>query len=229
MNSSSMSDTSLATVLAGVSLKKTTTKCGQRDEATTTTTTKNQISTGEQHHQQSLRDALALEREQNARLRSVDLEAWYNEEMASFTFPTVFVAISQEEARAMVAGYWSRKQQQQQHGEQEASTTSLPSKKKHDLTEGQSALLSELEKKIAEGIESLRKDSSSSSSFRGVFAKMSSRSPKDSRMCEARAYEAVVARLSSIQEQRKKRQHFFLSIVSHLWAMNSSLSLLQVW
>src|SRR3989338_7532733 len=152
-----MAASSLAAALQGVALKKVTTLADDK---------------------QSLKDAVALEKQQNARLRSVDLEAWFNEEIEPFTFKTVFVPITQAEAKAMMAGYWARKQSEKQALQDEDATH-----------------LSLLKHKIVQGLHRLGSTA--------VFAKLSSRSPKDSKACEARAFEMVISRLSALHQEGK--------------------------
>ncbi|MDP2438635.1 MAG: ATP-grasp domain-containing protein [archaeon] len=122
-------------------------------------------------------EGVALEREQNARLRAVDLESWYGNELEPFTFRTVFVPLTQDEARGVMAGYSARQAEEQ-------------GKEGVALTTAQRQSLVELREKIAAGISELGAGDA------GVFAKLSSRSPKDSRYCEARAFRMVVERLS---------------------------------
>lgn len=116
---------------------------------------------------------VARERARNARLRACDLEAWYDR-LAPYTFRTTFVSITPEEARAMLAAYRAKKR----GSGAEASAEHR-------------ALLAALENRIAEAmVVLLGRDTE-----RGVFAKLSSRSPKDSRLCEARALAKVKERL----------------------------------
>jgi hypothetical protein len=124
-----------------------------------------------------LADSLANEKARNARLRACDLEAWYDR-LKSFTFPTLFVPLSPDEARSMITIYHEKKRNGS-FCEPASVQESYPS-------------LAALAGRIDEAIAQLL---AASSDKRGVFAKLSSRSPKDSRMCEARAFENVKEQL----------------------------------
>jgi hypothetical protein len=113
-------------------------------------------------------DGVAQEAAQNARLRAVDIEAWY-EALKDVTFRTEFVELSIEEARALVETYWTWKRSGADDGP-------LP------------PLLEALEKRVAAAMEALESPC-------GVFVKLSSRSPKDSRLCQGRALGLVQERL----------------------------------
>lgn len=110
-------------------------------------------------------DSIQQEKEANARLRACDLEAWY-EVLKPYTFKTVFVPLEVEEARAMMK-YYMEKPTERHSGEE---------------------VLRDLENKIGDY---MKKE------FHGesVFAKLSSRSPKDSQMCQDRALESVKQKL----------------------------------
>ncbi|KNC55677.1 uncharacterized protein AMSG_01947 [Thecamonas trahens ATCC 50062] len=143
---------SFASVLSKVSLKKT-----NADQA---------IGAGDGGSAR-LAAAVAAEREAHARLRECDLEAWYAR-LEGETFKTVFVPLSQDAARALMAGY-----------EAQCGRASL--------SEEASAELEALTASIAAAMVDLGASN--------VFAKLSSRSPKDSTLCEARALDAIKAEL----------------------------------
>jgi hypothetical protein len=107
-------------------------------------------------------DSIRQEKEANMRLRACDLEAWY-EPLKEWTFKTVFVDLTIEEAQAMVAYYESKERG------------------------AYGPVLKNLEEKIAGHMTELGGG--------GVFAKLSSRSPKDSQMCQDRALESVKKKL----------------------------------
>ncbi len=104
----------------------------------------------------------------NARLRAVDIESWYDA-LAEFTFRTEFVALGQHEARALVDTYWSWKR-----ADDDAAAAAAPLP----------AVLQALEARVAAAMEAL-------GSPQGVFVKLSSRSPKDSRLSQTRALALV--------------------------------------
>jgi hypothetical protein len=107
-----------------------------------------------------------VEREQNARLRACDLDFWYSA-LEEFTFPTVFIPISPDEARALIRAYWSRK----------ASRDGFQPKQHHVETAESVRLLEGLEHRISSALKVLLLQASESSSpaSSGVFAKLSSR------------------------------------------------------
>ena len=92
--------------------------------------------------EQGLVDAVAREKEQNARLRAVDLEAWYTH-LQPFTFRTVFVALHPSEARALVAAFWARKDVED----------GVP--RKRVVTDEQQTQLRALEERVGAGMEEL--------------------------------------------------------------------------
>jgi hypothetical protein len=117
----------------------------------------------------SLHAAIARERDLQARLRAVDWTESLYTRFAAHTFRTVFVPLSIDEARAMVSHH-----QSQSNSESNVSlASSLPSS------------LSTLRAKLATAIDSLQVESN------GVFAKLSSRSPKDSTVAQRRALPLV--------------------------------------
>lgn len=116
------------------------------------------------------------ERERNEKLRSVDLETWYSS-LEDFTFKTVFVPITPDEAREIATEYKKRKQSQLFE----------------ELTPTVSPLLKSLEAKIAAAMRQL--------GSQAVFAKLSSRSPKDSQFCQNRAFNIV---RDSLMQQRSR-------------------------
>lgn len=126
----------------------------------------------------SLAAGIASERERNARLRACDINAWY-ERLTPVTFRTRFLPLSPEEAKALIAAYW-----------QKARGTAIADPQRH------AALLGALKQRIATAMAELTGAGGGSP---GVFAKLSSRSPKDSRFCEARALEQVKERLTRVR------------------------------
>lgn len=125
----------------------------------------------------SLAAGIASERERNARLRACDINAWY-ERLRPVTFRTSFLPLSPEEAKAMIAAYWHK-----------ARGTAIAEPERH------AALLDALKQRIATAMAEL----TGPGGRPGVFAKLSSRSPKDSRFCEARALEQVKERLTQVR------------------------------
>jgi hypothetical protein len=137
----------------------------------------------EREHVQKIEDPVALERAQNERLRACDLERWYDS-LEKHTFRTVTVALLPAEAEALVALYWLKKK---------AEEGEVVDIQKQQPDPAQLAALEALRARIAAGVAEL-------SCAGGVFAKLSSRSPKDSRMCEKRAFEMVKTRLSALRD-----------------------------
>lgn len=115
-----------------------------------------------------LASAVALEKRNNERLRAVDLESWY-ERLKEHTYKTVFVPITPVESRAIIKQYWRLKKAEQRAAAGDA------------LSDSESTLLQLLEEKIADAMTGVN------SAGNGVFAKLSSRSPKDSRCVVQRA------------------------------------------
>jgi hypothetical protein len=124
----------------------------------------------------SLGAGIAMERERQARLRACDIDAWY-ERLAPVTFKTRFVPLSSAEAQALIASYWAKRRGQP-----------LPD------AELNSGLLATLKGRIAAAMTELAPGA-------GVFAKLSSRSAKDSRFCEAKALERVKQRLTALRNE----------------------------
>jgi hypothetical protein len=116
----------------------------------------------------------ALEREQylNQRLRDCDLEAWY-EPLKKFTFPALFLPISQADGRAIMAYYWQHK----------AGRTMAPEN---------THLLADLVIRINEAGQGLLEQGEE---FPNVFVKLSCRSPKDSDGRQQRAHELAASQL----------------------------------
>lgn len=144
----------------------------------------------------SLADAIAREKAQNERLRAVDLESWYAR-LAEFTFRTQFVAFSPDEARAMMAAYRARLAADRA-GESppdilSGTTAQALCGTAHAaaLSASDGALLEALETRVQAGLDALP------GADGGVFAKLSSRSPKDSRVCEAAALARIQAELGA--------------------------------
>lgn len=138
-----------------------------------------------------VKSAVSQERTQNARLRAVDLECWYFA-LAQFTFKTEFIPLSPEEARAIV---------QQYHVLLHSESASSPSSSLPSSTSVTDQHLSSLLSKISQTISSLSQASQSTlpdSKPFAVFAKLSSRSPKDSRLCEACALQSICDELLAL-------------------------------
>ena len=138
--------------------------------------------------------AIAEEKERNRRLRACDLDAWYDR-LADFTYRTVFVALEQDEARAMVAAYAA---QQAKKYTNRSNNEVVDNNNVDDGVDVPEALAS-LEQRLGDAMAR-----SELGGGRGVFAKLSSRSPKDSTLCEARALAAVCEMLSAKQQAKTK-------------------------
>lgn len=117
-----------------------------------------------------LKQQILLESEQNKRLRDVDIESWY-ENIKDFTYPTIFVPLSMEEAQSLIKHYFILKK----------DINSEEWKEDQHL----SKLYVQIQEEIIK------------SNFSAVFAKLSSRSPKDSRLCQQRARELSLEILNS--------------------------------
>jgi hypothetical protein len=146
---------------------------------------------------EQLAAAVEKEREQNQRLRNVDLESWYPA-LEPFTFKTVFVPISPDEARAIVDEYRVIKSNGNQMNSSSSSNDVLVS----------------LRQKISTAMASLGSKS--------VFAKLSSRSPKDSRFCQDRAFNIVRAELLK-HDRAQVDLHYILKTV-----MGASIQCLEL-
>jgi hypothetical protein len=90
------------------------------------------------------------------------------------TFPTIFMPITPADGRAMVAGYWHKKEQRL-------------------LSADDEELLTALEGNIATTLAGFGAGSE------GVFAKLSSRSPKDSQFSMDRGVNTVIQKLESVK------------------------------
>jgi hypothetical protein len=117
----------------------------------------------------SLGDAIARERELQSRLRAVDWTESLYSRFISHTFRTVFIPLSIDDARNMLAAHRS------------GATVA------NSAHSGDSSLLSTLREKLVHAIRQL----DSSDANHGVFAKLSSRSPKDSTISQQRALPLV--------------------------------------
>ena len=161
-----------AQALASVSLRKTSTP-------TPTSSTPSLLGSG-----------VAEEKERHRRLRECDLEAWY-ERLSSFTFPTSFLPLSQETATALMEAY-------------AVFLSSPPSPSPilpailDQLSPSHATLLTTL---ISTIDSTLTLPPFSSHSTPSVFAKLSSRSPKDSKVCEKKALTSIISTLSSTPPQ----------------------------
>lgn len=125
----------------------------------------------------------------NERLRAVDIEAWYDD-IKEHTFKTVFVPIAPRDAKAIVAAYQSKK----------ASNMDAKTQGSEDdatLTTEQKACLVALKTKIDQAMLTMQ-----SAKTNGVFAKLSSRSPKDSWMCRRRALSLVKEKLAKLRDDK---------------------------
>ena len=142
--------------------------------------------------------AVARERELQSRLRAVDLEAWYAA-LEPFTYRTVFLPLSIQQARAMAAVYHKlRRAWREAHsavedlGGMEAFVRERLSAWR-ESGDADALTLAELQAVIEGAMSEL------AASGGGVFAKLSSRSPKDSTIRQARAYDLVGARLAAVK------------------------------
>ncbi len=135
----------------------------------------------------SLSAGIAQERENYNRLRAVDLESWYDA-LRVHTYPTRFVSITRDQASAMVHNYWTQKRGQT---------------KIQDITNP--PCLVELEAEIDRVMGELRAEYASitnkTSSF-GVFAKLSSRSPKDATNKHPIIVNMLIEKLQRIKQER---------------------------
>lgn len=125
----------------------------------------------------TLSQAFSAERANYARLRACDLEAWYPY-LKDQTFPTVFVPLLQPEAEALVRCYWSKR-----HTAADVSQALRPNLD-----------IASLEARISQALHSV-------DAGQGVFAKLSSRSAKDSHFCEFRAFQQMKSELQSVVQQ----------------------------
>lgn len=148
----------------------------------------------------TLQSAVARERELQSRLRAVDLEAWYAA-LEPFTYRTVFLPLSIPQARAMAAVYhrlrraWREGHSAVGHqdlGGMEAFVRDRLSTWRAS-NDADAVALAELEAIIEGAMSEL------AASGGGVFCKLSSRSPKDSTIRQARAYDLVGARLAAVK------------------------------
>jgi len=123
----------------------------------------------------NLKDEIEQEKSRNARLRAADIESWYDN-IAQFTYPTCFIPLSIQEAQAIVQEY--------KH---------LKANPNHDWSENETlrAIQTNLDDQLAER------------QWDSVFAKLSSRSPKDSRYAQNRAKQIALERLQAIKQERE--------------------------
>eukprot|EP00466_Bigelowiella_natans_P002815 jgi/Bigna1/130469/aug1.11_g5177 len=150
-------------------------------------------------------EAAAMARKNNERLRAVDIEAWY-EDVKQHTFRTLFVPIEQTEARAIMKAHELGKNGIGGGDSEQRETDEVKvAKKQHEI------LLCKLKERIAKAMKSFTPKSMSSSPSSTpqtgevhVFTKLSSRSPKDSTMCRARALELVKAKLTAARKSGAK-------------------------
>ena len=187
----------LASALQGVKLRSAP-LCPHRDEdagAATLTASA------------TLAAALQTEREHNARLRSVDLESWYDS-ISDQTFKTIFLPLAPNEARCIAQEYHRKITRAASGATQDISSYV------HD-TEDDTCLL-QLHARISDALAALGGHGECQAlrgawcrcGFRATlcilllpsspsptlcpssaaFVKLSSRSPKDSRTCEQRAF-----------------------------------------
>lgn len=122
-----------------------------------------------------LKDAIVAEAAANKRLRDCDIEAWYTE-LEEHTFPTAFVGITEDDARALIAAYNHRAR---------GAEGPLPAESQ--------TVLEALEARLALALDAF------GPSAEGVFAKLSSRSPKDSTMCHERGIQIVCDKLTALR------------------------------
>lgn len=187
---------SLADQLKAVSLRKTSHAESKQNDA-----------------KNSLLESLRQESDHNARLRACDLEAWYDE-MREHTFRTEFVTLSPREAEALIVVYWSKLRSQ-------GSASDI----RHPCSEGRfaDAMSFEQAEKTLEMLKT-RIDATlqelDPGNRRGVFAKLSSRSPKDSRFCETRALKAIQSDIaqkvsSSTKENLLDTEIIFKAVMKH--------------
>jgi hypothetical protein len=150
-----------------------------------------------------LKAHLHLERAQNARLRQVDIESWYDS-IKEFTYPTAFVPLSVNAANTIVSEYHK-----------------LKADSSHDWR--QNSTLCQLESEITQAMEE--------NQFSEVFAKLSSRSPKDSRLCQKKAKQLALQRLLELkQHQELSTNDLAVAIMStgiEVLKMNSAYEVLS--
>ena len=167
----------------------------------------------------SLKDAVELEKSHNARLRAVDLESWYSDALLPFTFPTVFIPITPSQAQALIRAYHlirtspffssssssppqsplASSASQQDHTDPRTLAYLAP------LAQADEQILAEI-RSLADAIRGglLELFGEEEQGKVGVFAKLSSRSPKDSKFCEERALESVKEALSALYNENEK-------------------------
>ena len=152
-----------------------------------------------------LGSGVAEEKERHRRLRECDLEAWYDR-LSSFTFPTSFLPLSQETATALMEAYSiylsspsSSSTSPSPSSPTSPSPTSILPTILSLLPPPHATLLTTLISTINSALS--LPPFSSSSSPPSVFAKLSSRSPKDSKVCEQKALTAITTTLSSTPPQ----------------------------
>ena len=128
--------------------------------------------------------ANAVERERylNQRLRDCDLEAWYDA-LKDFTFPAIFLPISQEEGRAIITRFT-------RHKNGKAALQSLRT------NTSPKDILVDLTRRINDaGAQLPSRRRTSPESFPSVFVKLSCRSPKDSGGRQFKAHELAASKL----------------------------------
>ena len=145
----------------------------------------------------ALRAALLAEAAANRALRAVDIEAWCHGELAAHSFRTVLVPLSPADAEAIVALYWQKKPA----GPSAAHPTAVYGTRMdcgwHARTDGEAPLPAPAPAALTDRLDAAMAPLARAGAGQdGIFAKLSSRSPKDSRMCQARALEGVCAALS---------------------------------
>jgi hypothetical protein len=136
-------------------------------------------------HKISLARAVQLETKQNARLRAVDVESWYDN-IPEHTFPTVFIPLTPDDATAIRRQYYCK---QQESTTVTAAGIAAKSALAAMSAETMTSTLATLQGKVQAAIVKLGWEAN------GVFAKLSSRSPKDSVYCLQRAVAIVKNKL----------------------------------
>jgi len=129
-------------------------------------------------YQSSIKEIVENEKELNRRLLEADLDSWYYS-VKEHTYRTVFVPITVKDAQAMIRANQGKQGQ-------------LPAETKE--------ILDNLEKQITKAIE----DVCISSNMHEVFAKLSSRSPKDATNRKAKKKIEILLSILNEQLQRKK-------------------------
>jgi hypothetical protein len=128
--------------------------------------------------------SVAREKELYRRLRNADIESWY-ESIADYTYPTIFLPITIQQAKAFI---------QQYNTKYKYRTTESAEEGKH--TE---ATLNELNTQICTAIKSLYSGSDEKEPI-SLFVKLSSRSPKDSKLRQQVALDILGQELKDLTE-----------------------------